>query len=67
MGKIEHIESLFYITSGMVGNFVTQKQVNACPPLLLKMNYAKAAFDFGFGWQSTPLVGLLAFGKSKSR
>jgi hypothetical protein len=29
--------------------------------------YAKAAFGCGFVWQPTPLVGLLTFGKSKSR
>jgi hypothetical protein len=34
--------------------------------LLLSLYYVKAAFGCGFGWQSNPLVGLLAFGKSKS-
>jgi hypothetical protein len=35
--------------------------------VLSNLYYAKAAFGCGFGWQSTPLVELLAFGKSKSR
>jgi hypothetical protein len=43
MGK-EKETNCYLCNQWQVGSFGTQKQVKAGPPLLLKMNYAKAAF-----------------------
>jgi hypothetical protein len=49
-----------------VGNFETQKQPKEGSKVLSILYYGKDAFDFGFCGSQPPLVGLLAFGKSRS-